>query len=186
MWEGLGVTAKHLLIISPVLEKFKGRVKLRIISDRYYKLGGLFQKNVLDIFSNAKFDFEFYDWEKETFSSLIAESDIAVIPLDTSDKLALDKPENKLILFWQHGMPTMTSDIPTYRDAFSKIDLDLTCNNSDQWEKKIEFFLSGKFDYNQHMNSVNKYIDHFRSQKQFIKAWNNIFIDALKLSDRNN
>ena len=32
VWEGMGVTAKHLLTIAPVLEKFQGKILLKIVS----------------------------------------------------------------------------------------------------------------------------------------------------------
>ena len=186
VWEGMGVTAKHILNIAPVLEKFKGKVKLRLITDKSYKLGGLLTVDVKQLFNKARFDYEFFDWEKETFSSLIAESDVAIIPLNKSDILAYQKPENKLILFWQHGLPTITSNTPAYVNAFSKIDLNLTCENHNDWVRNIEYFLSKKFDYDVHMESVDEYLTQYRSRDCFMRVWDEIFLDALHLKERLN
>jgi len=184
VWEGMGVTAKHILNIAPVLEKFKGKVKLRLITDRSYKLGGLFSFDVIKLFNKAKFDYEFFDWEKETFSSLICESDVAIIPLSKSDTLAYQKPENKLILFWQHGIPTITSDTPAYLNAFSKVDIDFTSENHDAWERNIEYFLSGNFNYDAHMKSIEKYILKYRSSECFMSVWDEIFLDSIRLLEK--
>jgi hypothetical protein len=184
VWEGMGVTAKHILSIAPVLERFRGKVKLRLITDRSYKLGGFLTIDVMKLFNKAEFDYEFFDWKKETFSNLISESDVAVIPLNKSDTLAYQKPENKLILFWQHGLPTITSNTPAYVNAFSKVDLNLTCGDHNDWIKNIEYFLSKKFNYDEHMNSIEEYLIQHRSRECFMKVWDNIFLDSLNLSEK--
>lgn len=181
VWEGMGVTAKHLLTIKPVLEKFKGKILLKMVTDRTYKHGPL-TVNVQKIFKGLQCDFEFIDWEKDSFSKHIVDSDLAIIPLDKSDKVALHKPENKLILFWQHGIPVITTDTPAYLNAFSKVDTNLTCCNLEDWEKNIELFISGKFDSKKHMDSVNNYLQKYRSREEFMKAWDKIFIEALKIA----
>ena len=71
VWEGMGVTAKHLLSISKILEEYGDKVKLRIITDRSYKLAGLIKVDVKRIFKSANFNFEIFDWNKETYSELI-------------------------------------------------------------------------------------------------------------------
>ena len=181
VWEGMGFCAKQILSIAPVLKKYRGKILLKIISDRTYKLGGFYSVNVPQIFERSKFDYEFIAWEKDTFSKHITEGDLAIIPLDKSDKLVLNKPENKLILFWQHGLPVLTTDIPTYKRAFAEVDSDLTCKSLTEWEEKLDLFLSGKFRYEQHMDAVNTYLNKYRSRESFIKAWDKIFNDALNV-----
>ena len=181
VWEGMGLTAKHILTIAPVLEKFQGKILLKIVSDRSYKYGGLFPVNVPKLFRGLKFDYEFIDWEKDSFSKHIIEADVAIIPLDKSDKVALHKPENKLILFWQHGIPVLTTDTPAYLKAFSEVDYNLTCGNLKEWEKKLDLFISGKFNSKQHMNSVNNYLQKYRCKEMFMMTWDRIFDDALKI-----
>jgi len=183
VWEGMGVTAKHLLSISSVLEKYGDRIKLRIITDRSYKLAGLIKIDVLNIFKNAKFNFEFFDWNRETYSKLITSSDIAIIPLNKNDTLAYHKPENKLALLWQHGIPVITSDTPAYIESFSNTNLDLTCKDDDDWFRKIDLLLSNKFSYEEHMNSVERYLKQSRSKKSFLETWDKIFQQAANILD---
>ncbi len=183
VWEGMGVTAKHLLSISNVLEKYGDKVKLRIITDRFYKLAGLIKIDVLKIFKSAKFNFEFYDWNKETFSELIASSDIAIIPLNRNDTLAYHKPENKLALLWQHRIPVITSDTPAYIESFSNTNMNLTCKNENDWFRNIDLLLSNKFSYEEHMNSVESYLKRSRSKEAFIETWDRIFQQAVNSLD---
>tara|TARA_B100001142_G_scaffold330044_1_gene395837 strand:- start:14031 stop:15107 length:1077 start_codon:yes stop_codon:yes gene_type:complete len=182
VWEGMGVTAKHLLTIAPVLEKFQGKILLKIVSDRSYKYG-LLTVDVPKIFKGLKCDYEFIDWEKDSFSKHIVKSDLAIIPLDKSDKVALHKPENKLILLWQHGIPVITTDTPAYVKSFSGVDYNLTCGSLIEWEKKLELFISGKFDSRQHMDSVKNYLQKYRSREQFMMAWDRIFKEALTIGN---
>jgi len=181
VWEGMGVTAKHIFQIAPVLEKYKGKVKLRLITDRKYKIGSFYNVNVIKLFKKAKFDYEFIDWEKDSFSKHIIASDLAVIPLNKFDKVAMQKPENKLILFWQHSIPVLTTDTPAYVKAFSEVDYNLTCSNLKEWEEKLELFVSGKFNSSQHIDSVNSYLQKYRSKEKFMMTWGKIFEDALKI-----
>jgi len=183
VWEGMGVTAKHLLSISNVLEEYGDRVKLRIITDRSYKLGGLIKVDVQKIFKCAKFNFEFYDWNKETYSELIANSDIAIIPLNKKDTLAYHKPENKLALLWQHGIPVITSDTPAYIESFSNTNMKLTCKDENDWFKNIDLLLSNKFSYEEHMNSVENYLKRSRSKEAFLETWDRIFQQAVNSLD---
>lgn len=180
VWEGMGVTAKHLLTIAPVFEKYQGKILLKIITDRYYK-HGLLTVDVRKIFKGLQCDYKFIDWEKDSFSKHITDSDLAIIPLDKSDKVALHKPENKLILFWQHDIPVITTDTPAYVKAFSEVDCDLTCSNTKEWEKKLELFISKKFNSRQHIDSVNNYLRKYRSREEFMKAWDRIFVEALRI-----
>ncbi len=181
VWEGMGVTAKHLLSISSVLEEYGNRIKLRIITDRSYKLAGLIKVDVLKMFKSAKFNFEFFDWKKETYSELITSSDVAIIPLNRKDTLAYHKPENKLALLWQHGIPVITSDTPAYIESFSNTNMDLTCKDDSDWFRNIDLLLSNKFSYEEHMNSVENYLMQSRSKKAFMDTWDKIFNQAVNI-----
>ena len=183
VWEGMGVTAKNLLSISSILEKYGDSIRLRIITDRSYKIAGLIRIDVIKIFKKAKFNFEFFDWEKETFSKLIVESDIAIIPLNRKDVLAYHKPENKLALLWQHRIPVITSDTPAYNESFSNTNLDLTCKDEDDWRRNIDLLLSNKFSYEEHMNSVENYLKKSRSKEAFLETWDRIFQQAVNSLD---
>tara|TARA_B100000676_G_C18088689_1_gene857435 strand:+ start:285 stop:1355 length:1071 start_codon:yes stop_codon:yes gene_type:complete len=183
VWEGMGVTAHHLLSLSKVLEKYGNRIKLRVITDKTYKIGGIIKVDVFKNLRRSKWNIEFFEWRKETFSKLIVESDIAVIPLYKSDILAYHKPENKLALLWQHGIPVITSDTPAYIESFSNTDHDLTCKSDEDWIKNIDLFLSGKFPLKEHMHSVERYLTKSRSKQAFLVTWDRIFEKAIRISD---
>lgn len=182
VWEGMGVTTKHLLSISPVLKKFKDKIFLKIITDRSYK-HGILTVDVKKILKALPCSYEFIDWEQDSFSRHIADSDLAIIPLNKNDKIALHKPENKLILFWEHGIPVITTDTPAYVKAFSEIEYDLTCGNLKEWEDKLQLFITGKFDSKKHMISANNYLLNHRSKEEFFIAWNKIFKEAIRIGN---
>lgn len=179
VWEGMGVTANNILTISSVLEKFKDRILLRIITDKEVTYAKYYKKDITKLFKKLKLNYEFIEWKKDTFCENIVTADIAIIPIDRSNKLAFNKPENKLILLWQLGMPVITTDTPEYKNAFSSLNYDLTCKELSDWERNLNFALSGNLKYDKHMEEVEKYVNINRSQKAFITAWNNIFSDAL-------
>ena len=50
------------------------------------------------------------------------------------------KPENKLLLLWRLGVPTLTAPTPAYLRAMGRAGLDMTCDSLAQWHEKLERF----------------------------------------------
>jgi len=173
-WEGLSYTVKNILVLKTVLEKFNN-VHLKIITNEEIPIVWNFKKKTKKLFKDCKFSYQIIPWEINTFSKEIAEADIAIIPINTSDELHYNKPENKLILFWKIGIPVITSETPAYKKVFNAINYDLTCKGDKDWIDKLNLFIESKIDIKEHMNAVNTYIDTFHSKEKFITDWDDIF-----------
>ena len=48
------------------------------------------------------------------------------------------KPENKLVLLWQLGMPVLTSATPAYERAMAAAGLDMVCRSEAEWRSGLE------------------------------------------------
>ena len=93
-------------------------IELRVITDTCIRLRHIESRCVQES-ETIKMEHRVFRMRKETFSNWIVESDIAVIILyKSADILAYHKPENKLALLLQHGIPVITSDTPAYIESF--------------------------------------------------------------------
>ena len=139
VWEGQAVTLENLLALREPLNLYKEHVQLHVVTDpvmhRWFgRFGATASRELL-----AAFDvpIRFHPWERPSFSSLITACDLAVIPIDTRKAMMRGKPENKLVLLWQLGMPVLTSATPAYERAMAAAGLDMICRDATDWDASL-------------------------------------------------
>ena len=146
VWEGMADNVYQFEILKNVFSDLETRheIALHFVTDlTYFKyLGKYGKKNTIDIVKGLCKNIYLYDWNKLTCSEIICSTDLAVIPVDLTNPLVLGKPENKLLLFWRMGMPTITSSTPAYNRSMDKAGLPMTCANEKQWIATIEKYLN--------------------------------------------
>lgn len=139
VWEGQAVTLENLLALRPVLNAFKDRIEIHVVTDpilhRYF--GRFAKSDSREILRSIDARIVFHPWERETFSRLITESDLAVIPIDLNQPMMRGKPENKLVLLWKLGMPVLTASTPAYERAMASAGLDMACASLAEWRDKL-------------------------------------------------
>lgn len=139
-WEGLSTTLPNLQVIREPLNDLRDKVKLHIVTDpvihRFFGRFGAYP--AMDALKGIECDKQFHRWERATFSKLITDCDIAVIPIDQSNALWWAKPENKLVLLWQLGMPVLTTATPVYRRVMDAAGFDMSCASPQQWSEQLE------------------------------------------------
>lgn len=174
VWEGQSCTVKNILILKSVLEKFNN-VHLKIITDMKIPIAWNLKRKTEHLFKDCNFSFQIIPWDINTFSKEISQADLAIIPIDMTDKLFLNKPENKLILFWKIGIPVLTSATPAYKKVFTAINYDLSCSRDTDWIDKLSLFINGEINVEEHMKIVTKYIDTYHNKEKILKKWDEIF-----------
>lgn len=88
--------------------------------------------------------FYFYQWSEVMLSEIATKCDLAIIPIPLDNTFAMYKPENKLILMWRMGIPTIVSATPSYADATRKLTYDLACATDAEWTDKINTLLGSE------------------------------------------
>jgi len=78
-----------------------------------------------------------YEWNEEMLSRVATGCDLALIPLDLADAFARGKPENKLLLMWRMGMPTLVSRTPAYDRAMRAAGVAMTCETEAEWLRRL-------------------------------------------------
>lgn len=185
VWEGQSYTANNILHINEILEELKDEVELHIITDPEIKYPfKIFNKNTAKVLSSIPCDYYIHKWEKHTFSKIIAEMDLAIIPLgnDKHIVLTMNKPENKLLLFWQIGIPAITSTSPAYERVMDKAGLDLYCIDSkEEWISKIRNFIHASVQERKQLTcKASRYLENFHSREIVVQKWNDIFESLYK------
>jgi len=179
VWEGMPSNLYQLKIISTTLSRLSRSydIELNIItSPKYFKFMGryfevstkkeanrIFNKNVV------------YDWEKDTISNLVCQSDIAIVPIDANYALNKFKPENKILFFWKVGVPVVVSDIPSYNLSMKRAGLNFICKNEDEWYEAIENLIKSQSDRKNAAISGKEYADRVSNTETISKQWDNVF-----------
>lgn len=139
VWEGLPSNINQLSIIAEVLEELnlETAVLLNVITDerqvRYFRLLG--NRDVRAEVSKMSRFFRFHKFDIHTWSSIVTNCDVAVIPIDLKDPFTRGKPENKLLIFWRVAVPVVTGATPAYIRAqrLAGMEPKYACKNKAEW-----------------------------------------------------
>ncbi len=140
VWEGQSTTVPNIQVIRDPLNDLKDQVELHVVTDplihRYFGRFGAYR--TMDALGGIECQKHFHHWDKANFSEIVTSCDVAVIPIDHSNELWWGKPENKLALLWQLGMPVLTSATPVYRRVMDAAGLDMSCPSTAEWGAQLE------------------------------------------------
>ena len=177
VWEGRAYTVSNLLLLKNVFEMIGNDLELYIITDPVIKTSfNKFNKNTINVLNKLKFDYNFIYWKINSFSKEIANADLAIIPIEYNNPMMWNKPENKLLLFWEIGIPVLTSDTPAYRRVMDAAGLELYCATSDDWVRKIKEYMTSSIEYKESIVKKSKdYIVEFHNKDLILKNWDGIF-----------
>jgi glycosyltransferase involved in cell wall biosynthesis len=183
VWEGQAYTVENLLLLNNALEKLKEKIELYIVTDPLIKSPiRFFDKKTQLILRNLKCQYNFYNWNKSSFSEIISNADLAIIPIRADSAMMWNKPENKLLLLWEIGIPVLTSNTPSYRRVMDDAGLDFFCASSDDWVRKIEAFIESSSEERSKISEkMNYYLQQFHGKDTLLKKWDMIF-DSLNIN----
>jgi hypothetical protein len=181
VWEGQAYTVKNLLLLNDVLNKIKDKIEIFVITDQvasYYL--NLYKVKTVRVLKKFKCNYHLVPWNRRDISDIISSCDLALIPIAPGDNFSLNKPENKLLFFWEIGIPTLTSNTPAYMRVMNQAGLDLYCSTPEEWLSKIELFANASEKYRQEIVDVaNNYIQTYHTKEIILKKWDSIFKSIL-------
>jgi hypothetical protein len=178
VWEGQSTTLPNLQVIREPLNDLKDKVELHVVTDplihRYF--GRFSAYPAMAALKGIECDKHFHRWERETFSELVTACDLAVIPIERSNALWWGKPENKLILLWQLGMPVLTSATPVYRRVMEAAQVDMSCATSAEWGTRLERAVDLKRDDLEHIGQhCRAFAERAYSKAEFLSRFDRAF-----------
>jgi hypothetical protein len=179
VWEGQSTTLSNLRVIREVLNELKELVELHVITDRvtYRHLGRFAPYPSMDTLRGFECPIFFHEWRKETFCAHIAAADVAVIPIEEANPVFRGKPENKLILFWQLGLPVLTTATPAYTRTMARAGLDMACTTLADWKGKLDKLILAR---GQTLESLGEKCKTFASEAYSAEQFQSRFDAAFK------
>ena len=178
VWEGQSTTLKNLRSIRDVLNDLRDKIELHVVTDPtvYRYFGRFLPHPSKDLLEGIECDVHFHEWDRATFSQRITDADLAIIPIDPADAFARGKPENKLVMLWQLGMPVLTSDTPAYRRAMEGSGLDLVCSDSADWRTKLERMTAASDSEREELaRHARVFAERAYSKDEFLKRFDRAF-----------
>jgi hypothetical protein len=187
MWEGLPFTAKGLLLLEEAffeITKTKS-ISLEMVTDLNYPLflGKYFYQNTEKILEGIPQTlgsrFKITEWNLEAVVQAAGRSHLAVLPLDPSGTLNPLKAENRLLMMWRIGLPTLASPSLAYKRVMKATDLDGTCNSPKEWQEKIIELMNSVELRQESVERGQQYIRDTHSEKIVLEAWDNLLESVL-------
>lgn len=184
LWEGLPQNVVSFKSISEVLGKVALRepVELNLVTDlKYFRwLRSVGKGDSLELArrSSGLQSIRVQEWSLANLHNAVNECDIAVIPM-LRDPLFSGKPENKLLILWGLGIPTLCSNTPAYSRADRLMNVQSICASSDEWLVKLDA-LRNSVDLRAKMSALGlKTNEMFYSESELLKQWDNVVESVL-------
>ncbi len=187
MWEGLPFTAKGLLLLrDAILAISKSKpISLEMVTDLSYPLllGKYFpqptRKVLKDIPKILGEDFKLTKWNIQSVVETAGRSHISVLPLDPSGTLNPLKAENRLLMMWRVGLPTLTSPSLAYSRVMRHAQIDGICSDSEEWHMKIAQLMDSIELRRESVEKGQQYIRDTHSKEKVLNAWDRLFESVL-------
>ena len=187
-WEGFGYTLRHFKILNSELDNFMHQNKYKMViltNTSFARWGGYIgkiesSKLVKKWFPLSYANIEIVPWTIENVIQKASKSDFAIIPVDTRDKFANLKPENKLLSMWHLGLPTLFSDTMAYKRIANAVGISSMCIAQEGWENAFR-----NLDFSQVRESTPKvihYIEGTHTKDVLVEKWQQI-IEAVLAKD---
>lgn len=179
VWEGLPQTLGSLAAIREPLKELQLRtpIELRVITDpEYFRfLGGFGRTRTQATLDRILPGAILHPWQETTLAQQICDCDLAIIPIDLNDPFVAGKPENKLLLFWRLGMPTLASASPAYTRAMTAANQDLTCRTQAEWVEKLEQLIGDESARRHAGESAYVFAQTKYSEADSLQHWDTVF-----------
>ena len=184
-WEGFGYTIKHFKFLAPNLDEFMHRsgYKLLILTNpNFARWGGYLgkvnaEKLIKKWFPRSKQQIEIIPWSIKDVIRCASLSDFAIIPVDTKDKFANLKPENKLLSMWHLGLPTLFSNTFAYKRVAREVGISELCIDASSWQTTLdELKLDSLGDS---IGKTERYINGTHTKDILVEKWQKVFETVL-------
>jgi len=189
VWEGIAGNIYSLFEIKNVLRSLgsKYKIALHVVTDLKFGqyLGKYGFKSSLPIARKIFDNSYIYEWDAKTFASTICSFDMAIIPIPLKyplafkNPLAIGKPENKLLLFWRMGMPTVVSTTPAYERVINRCGLPMACRTSDEWFNTLEKYMHDESARRESGQKGKAYTEKYCNEDILLSQWDKLFASVL-------
>ena len=187
VWEGLPQNAKLIKFVKNAFINLSNthNIRLNIVTDkRYYLILNKFlikdtRKEIESIFKNTNIKIRFIEWKYSDYYKKIIKCDLALIPVNLNDKFLSGKPQNKLLLFWRLGVPTITSGTVEYKKIMKNAGLKDYAETEQQWYEKLNTLIQDQSLREKNAMRGLNYVKKNINNNILNKKWNNVMTNFL-------
>lgn len=180
-WEGYGYTLKHFEVIAKDLDKFlhgSGWGMYLLTNEQFPRWGGYIGKVrtrslVKKWFPLSEHAIHIIPWSIENVIRYANLSTLGLIPIDSRDKFAIMKPENKLLSMWHLGLPVLFSNTPAYSRVAFESHQEEACIKEDAWLSALATYSQSPTDREKLKRLGLDYISREHTHKILMTKWNN-------------
>ena len=181
LWEGLSHGNLEIFrMVRRVLDTVTGlRVHAHVVTDpRYCHVGSRLWCEptwaVLErTFRGSAVRVHHYSWTAQTFSAIAASCDIGVIPVPPNPVMQR-KPENKLLLLWQVGLPTVATATRSYARVMRAIGEECVAATLSDWGRLIGHLAADEARRARYVAAASRYLESQCSAPAILQAWDRI------------
>jgi len=144
VWEGLTATLPAVRAVLPALRAMSAQidVRLHLVTDLVapHYMNRFLERRTEEVVSDWGVDVRLHQWSVDTLSEVARGCDMAIVPVEMADPMALGKPENRMRIFWRLGVPVIASASPANVRAASLAGLEdrVLCTTSEDWQHTLE------------------------------------------------
>ncbi len=143
VWEGLTATLPGLRLVAPVLRDLarEFEVRLHLVTDLFAPrhMNRFLPRRTEDLVADWGVDIRLYQWSTDTLTEVARDCDLAVVPVDLTNPMAVGKAENRMVIFWRLGLPVVASASPANLRAASLAGLQdqVLCSTAEDWRRTL-------------------------------------------------
>jgi hypothetical protein len=179
-WEGFGYTLKHFKKVAKDLDKFlfdSGWGMYLITNEQFPKWGGYIgtvrtSNLVKKWFPLSKQAIQIIPWSIENVIKYANLSTLGLIPIDTEDKFAALKSENKLLSMWQLGLPALFSNTPAYSRVATQSHQEGACIKNGAWLTALMAYSQAPGEREELKRLGSDYISKQHTHEILMTKWN--------------
>jgi hypothetical protein len=184
VWEGLASSGIPMALLREMLEPIarEREVALHIVTDlvyrRYSNLIGKIHTpdEVARSFGRFARHVFLYQWNPFALANLATSADLALIPIDMNNSFQRGKPENKLLLLWRMGVPTLASATPAYNLAMRRAGLDMACSGIEDWCARLAHYMNDAASRERAGRQGLHAANHFYSPEEMMLRWDEVIM----------
>lgn len=116
-----------------------------------------------------------YDYNAFMLASVATTCDLALIPIVMDDPVYVAKPENKLLLLWRMGIPTVVSATPAYVRTMDAAGVPMYARTPADWEELIERYAADEVARHEAGTRGRSFVLAEHSEERSLAKWDAVF-----------
>jgi glycosyltransferase involved in cell wall biosynthesis len=183
VWEGLPSNIYQLQVIGAALHDIASRYQIELVvvtdPDQIKTIPWFGRVKTLDVVQRIFSNVTFHAWDKATWSDIVTQCDLAVIPINLKQPLCVGKPGNKLALFWRVGMPVLTSATPAYVRMQQAAGLrKFSCVNLQDWVTALKLMIQSEEERREAGMNGRDYVNRTLGTEALLQMWDQVLLSV--------